>query len=216
MTEGRLTLALTIVSLWREAPRLVAAVEAAAPVGRADPGDGPLSDSRVTDAALTASADPHLVVHPSYVPDQPPPKFSDLPVMRWQDMERLYEAIKDPEARNRIEALERLRREWEADKLKLDAERRSLREGFWHEQREFLIWVLRLLKDGLYFIVVWMVLWLVKWVTHSLPLSGRLAETLETAHVVMVVAMYGVLCVAVVWDTIEARLLRRVRPAKSI
>lgn len=133
--------------------------------------------------------------------------------MSFQDLLVLHAALKNPEVKAQFAALEQVRREWEADKAKVQEERRAIRESFLAETREGLLLAFRLVKDASLFVVLWSVLWAIERITHLMPVPGRLAEWAHTVHELTVVAGYCILGLAMLWDALDTRLLKRLRKA---
>lgn len=141
-----------------------------------------------------------------------------LPPLSFENLLKLYEgASRDEDESRRKVALEELQRQWERGRIEVAEEQQRFRDSFFYEWREFLFVTNRLVKDAAVFLVAWGLLWAAQVITTNvIPIKGRIAESLHTLHELTVVGVFGVLCLSVLWDILEAKLWRKVRRAVGV
>lgn len=127
-----------------------------------------------------------------------------------KDLVILMDALKHPELKDRVEALDRETMKLRKERLALVAERAKLRAFWRHEVTEGLDSVIRVLKDLAVFAIIWIGLLGVEWLTTTYPMhNDRLAGLLTSLHEATVLITYATLCVCVVWSLFADRFRLR-------
>ena len=133
------------------------------------------------------------------------PKLKLTP--EFEDLLHLFSRMKDASVKTVVEELEKERR----TAIELSREYLAARDAYhsgWRRQvRETGELTFRLIADGFVFVVIWAILWLAHLIQAWMPIEGRAANTLSTAHEYATVVLYVVLVAAVIKDMAMAKFI---------